>query len=259
MSVPIFSSTGRTAACITLALTAGVLLSSPVASNAADRGVARRGPHAKHVHSKLTVADERGAIDVKFAEGSDLRLCRGRLVPERTGRIVALDAALARFRGLRVSRLFASTTEPRLDAARRQARARSDRRQADMNLYFRIQTRSAADTVALLDALNALDIVEVATPVAKPTPPPATPSFVAARATGTRRPAAGSTPSSPIRSPAARASTPGSSTSSTAGTACTRTCQRRATPRSPMARVRPVRCGGRRHRPRHRCARRARR
>ena len=32
---------------------------------------------------------------------------------------------------------------------------------------------------ALLDALNALDIVEVATPVAKPARPPATPSFVA--------------------------------------------------------------------------------
>ena len=102
MSVAIFSSTGRRAARVTLALTAGVLLSSPAASNAADRGVAQRGPHAKHVHSKLTVADERGAIEVKFAEGSGLRLRHGRLVPERTGRIVALDEVLARFRGLRV-------------------------------------------------------------------------------------------------------------------------------------------------------------
>ena len=198
-------------------------------------------------------------IDVKFAEGSDLRLRRRRLVSERKGRIVALDEVLARFRGLHISRLFASTSENRLAAARRQARARSPRRQADMNLYFRIETGSTADTVALLDALNALDIVEVASAVDKPAKPPVTPSFVARQ--GYRSAAAGGGMNAEFAlarrrqgrehhdrrrrvqlEPLARGPLEGARARRRSG-------QRHA--------VRPVRLGGRRHRSRHRGARRA--
>ena len=50
--------------------------------------------------------------------------------------------------------------------------------QADLNLFFRIHTKPGTDTLALLDALNDLDIVDVAAPAAKPAPAPATASFV---------------------------------------------------------------------------------
>ena len=50
------------------------------------------------------------------------------------------------------------------------ARARSGRQQADLNLFFRIHTKPGTDTLALLDALDDLDIVDVAAPAAKPAP-----------------------------------------------------------------------------------------
>ena len=75
--------------------------------------------------------------------------------------------------------MFSSSTERELASSRRVARARSGRQQADLNLYFRINTRPDTNTVALLDALNALDIVDVAAPAAKPVPAPVTASFVA--------------------------------------------------------------------------------
>jgi serine protease len=136
-------------------------------------------PHATPERATLSAGDTRRTIDVKFVEGSDVRLRRGRLVSRSAGRIAALDEVFDHVDGLHVSRLFTSASEDRLAAVGRRARERSGRRQADMNLYFRVQTSGATDTIAVLDALNALDIVDLASPVAKPAPPPVTPSFVA--------------------------------------------------------------------------------
>jgi serine protease len=132
----------------------------------------------KQAHSTLSIGDSRDLIGVKFAEGSDVRLRGGHLVSLSRGRIAALDAVLARFPDVTISRAFDSVSEGRLAAARDEARDMSGREQADLNLHFRIRTAPGTDTVALLDALNALDIVEVAAPEPKPVPAPVTPSFV---------------------------------------------------------------------------------
>jgi serine protease len=116
-------------------------------------------------------------LDVKFAEGVDVRLRDNRLVSENGERIEALDSALARFPGVRITRLFASASEKELTESRQEARQESGRRQPDLNLYFRIRTKGATDTVALVNALGALDIVEVAEAEAKPAAPPVSPSF----------------------------------------------------------------------------------
>ena len=159
-----------------LALAIGVL----VYASAADAA-----PH-KPAHTKLAFGDQRSTLDVKFAEGSGVRLRGGHLVSATGDRIAALD----RFKGLRVTRLFSSSTEDELAAAGREARRKSGREQDDLNLFFRINTRGAEDTAALADALNARDDVELAQPAAKPAPSPVTPSFVSRQ--GYRKPASSS-------------------------------------------------------------------
>ncbi len=173
MFLPIIDSRDRRRAALVAAAVAALLCSTAAAD------AATVNPHAKHAYTKLAATDERTAIDVKFTDGSDVRLQGDRLLSAGKGRIAALDQALGRFEGLQFSRLFASASVERLAAVRREARARSGRTHADLNLYFRIRTRSAADSLALLNALQKLDIVESATPVAKPAPPPVTPSYEA--------------------------------------------------------------------------------
>ena len=133
---------------------------------------------AKDAHTKLSPGDSREIVDVKFAEGSDVRLRGNHLVSLSGGRIAELDDALAPFPGVTISRLFESASEEQLAAKEKVARARSGREQADLNLFFRLHLRRGTDTAALIDALNALDIVEIAAPAPKPAPPPVTPSFV---------------------------------------------------------------------------------
>src|SRR3954471_423779 len=148
-----------------LALAIGVLLCA---------STAHATPRHKPAHTTLTVGDQRSTLDVKFAEGSSVRLRGGHLVTAAGDRIAELD----RFKGLRVTRLFSSSTEDELGAAGREARRKSGREQDDLNLFFRIHTRGAEDTVALADAINALRTVELADPAAKPVALPTTPSFV---------------------------------------------------------------------------------
>ena len=161
---------------LALVLIATALL-SVTAANAGSGNRPSIIPDAKE-RSALQVGDSRLGIDVKFVEGTDVRLRGKRLVSLGDGRIEALDKVLKRFPGLRISRLFASSSEQELVASRREALSESGRPQADLNLYFRIRAAAGTDTVALMDALNGLDVVDIAAPEPKPALPPATPSFV---------------------------------------------------------------------------------
>ena len=155
-----------------LALVVAALFGVVGLADAASAGT----PAAKRAH-KLALGDSRTIVDVKFLEGTDVRRQGDDLVSQSSGRIAALDRVLARFPDVKVSRLFKSSSEARLDASRREAREYSGRRQADLNLYFRIYTKKSTDTVALIEALNGLEVVEAATPAMKAVKPPITPSF----------------------------------------------------------------------------------
>ena len=71
-----------------------------------------------------------------------------------------------------IDRLF-SRPEADLDFDRAQALARTGRRLADLNLYYRIRLPDRTDVARLCDALNALPFIELATPARIPAPPPA--------------------------------------------------------------------------------------
>ncbi len=173
MHTPIRRPRVRTRTRITLALAATAVLCSTAAADAADRV-----PHARSIHTRLAATSARDTIDVRFTEGSDVRVRAGRFVTSSGAAIAALDDVLGRFRGVRPERTFASATERELAQSRREAQDRSGRPQVDLGLFFRIRVKPTPDTQALLDALNALEMVDVATPATLPAPPPVTPSFV---------------------------------------------------------------------------------
>ncbi|MDP9337093.1 MAG: hypothetical protein M3Q30_27785, partial [Actinomycetota bacterium] len=135
-------------------------------------------PTRKRPHSVPRVGESHSTLDVKFAEGTDVRVRGGRLVSQGSGRIAALDDVLARFAGTRVTRLFDAVSEDQHARSRQDAVVRSGRPQADLNLYFRLETGPTTDITSLVGALNALDIVENAAPEPVPAPPPVTPSYV---------------------------------------------------------------------------------
>jgi serine protease len=179
----------RSASAAILALAVSSMWTS--AALAAGGGPPGVTPVKKRAHERLSIGESRGTLDLKFAEGSDVRLRGGHLVSRTSGRIAALDSVLAAFPGVRVNRLFRSAGEEDLTDAGREARARSGRHQADLNLFFRLDLPAGTDIVALTDALNALDVVEVAAPAAKPESPPVTASFVGAQGYRTPAPSGG--------------------------------------------------------------------
>ena len=138
---------------------------TPAAPSAvqAETTTDRPGPkHPRGRHLRRNRGEAANIVDLKFVEGTDVRLRGGRLVSKGRGPIPPLDEVLARFPGTRVARLFEGTSEERHDQTRGEAIVRDDAPQADLNLFFRLETDATTDTVALMDALEGLDIVETA-------------------------------------------------------------------------------------------------
>ncbi|GGK16518.1 hypothetical protein GCM10010124_06380 [Pilimelia terevasa] len=120
----------------------------------------------KPAHTVLGPGDSRTAVRVKFAEGAPVRLRDGRLTGPADA--PAVRAALA---AGTVSRLFPQSEQELADLTAA-ARRRSGRVQADLDQYYRVALRPGTDPAAVLDALNALPVVEIAYPEPLPAPPP---------------------------------------------------------------------------------------
>jgi subtilisin family serine protease len=67
--------------------------------------------------------------------------------------------------------------EQRIQELKEQGEARSGKALPDLNLWFRVTLKSAADAAAFLRAMNQLDFVELIEPAPLPAPPPTTPDF----------------------------------------------------------------------------------
>lgn len=167
-------------------------LAQTPSSPAADTDVQRRVPAVKptSAHSRLSANASRTEVEVKFREGSGIRLRGGALsvIPSVSSvgavagvslpRQAASAADLAQVRSAlagaaSIRRTFV-TDEASLDASTRETATRSQREQADLNLYYRIAVRPGGTVDAVVDALNALPVVEVAyaAPVAAAPPTP---------------------------------------------------------------------------------------
>lgn len=139
------------------------------------RLVARSVPK-KPAHTPVPQGYSRQVLHVKFVEGSQVRLSGQDLVAPDPRSSTDLAAFLASPAVAGVERMF-----PRSDAAlvaeKTRIEAKSRREQADKSLYFRIRLAPDARAEDVLDALNALPIVEIAYPEPLAMPLPVTPNF----------------------------------------------------------------------------------
>lgn len=125
----------------------------------------------KPSHARLRPGASTDLVQVKFVEGTDVRL-RDTLVSSSTD-LHDLRSVLLAHPGVKAHPLF-GTDESALTATQQRREATSGRAQADLNLYFEIQVPKGQSATELVDDLNALDIVEIAylapLPPASPTP-----------------------------------------------------------------------------------------
>lgn len=156
----------------------GALPSAVAADHTRAPGLLKRAVPDKPAHAALKKGDSHRNLQVKFVEGSDFRLRGGHLVSADAAAQGALDQVLRRFPGTHVDRLF-SRPEAALTRDKAAVERKSGRQQADLNLYYRLRLGPKADAVAVIDALNALDVVETAYAEPLPQPTPVTPDYTA--------------------------------------------------------------------------------
>ncbi|MBX3353303.1 MAG: S8 family serine peptidase [Phycisphaeraceae bacterium] len=144
---------------------------------AADRAdFTARVRWVKPANTTLTLHDEPGVIHVKFVDDLPVRLVEGALTDRDTG---ALDRARGVLDALPVARWARvhDVPEDRLVAMRAAAERRTRKGVADLTTEYFAFLEDGADAASVLDALNALDVVELASPNPRPTPPPLPPNF----------------------------------------------------------------------------------
>jgi outer membrane protein assembly factor BamB len=130
----------------------------------------------KPAHTTIGPGQSRERIDLKLQEGSGVRLRDGAFVSITAHDVTALAEVLSRSPGMRAERMF-SRSEADLAADERRLEAKTGEDLADLNLWYRLLVAPGADPEAFIDALNSLDIVEIAYPEPLPAPPPTTPDF----------------------------------------------------------------------------------
>lgn len=137
----------------------------------------KRVAPGKPAHASIKAGFSQRVLHVKFVQGSDFRLRGTRLVSEDAAAQKQVAGALNRFAGVRVERLFSSGSEAALARKKQRIEAKSGREQADFNLYYRLRLPKNTDAAALIDALNALDVVEIAYAEPLAPPDPVTPDY----------------------------------------------------------------------------------
>ncbi len=119
----------------------------------------------KPTRTEITEGFSRTEAHLKFVQGSQVRLRDSAFVSLGDDDLTGLHAVLAAFPEVVPSRLFSARSEDELSREKARLEAKSGREQGDKNLYFLLTYPESTDAEALLDALNALAIVEIAYPV----------------------------------------------------------------------------------------------
>lgn len=116
--------------------------------------------------SSLTIDPgySREIIEVKFVEGSGVRLRNGKLVSLTGQDLGAVYKILNQYNVLKIERLF-TLPEEKLEEMKKPGIA-------SLNLWYRITLDKGARTEEFINALNSLAIVEKAEPAPLPAPPP---------------------------------------------------------------------------------------
>jgi hypothetical protein len=113
-------------------------------------------------------------IRVKFKDNLPIRASNGALTDLGTGALAEAAEVLTTLSGGRWERSYAMP-EARLDELRTTAQRNLGRITADLKLQFKLHLPKEADAAAVIDALNALECVELAWPAPKPPASPVSP------------------------------------------------------------------------------------
>ncbi len=143
-------------------------------------GLKPRWTPSKPVHTEIGANDYARCITVKFVEGSQVRLRADKLVSLTGYNLDEFYTIIHQTQIGKLTRLF-SRPEASLESEKLEGQKLSGKQLADLNNYYRIILDEKQDAEAFIDALNGLDIVEIAFPVPKPSVaediPPDTPDF----------------------------------------------------------------------------------
>jgi hypothetical protein len=149
------------------------LLETTTHSTALSSEIAARRV-VKPAHAKLHSGASRDLVQVKFLEGTDVRLEGAKVTSASTSASTSSISSVLRDHPGTVARPLFAASENELTATQQQREATSGRPQADLTLYYELQVAKGDSATELVDDLNALDIVEIAylapLPPASPTP-----------------------------------------------------------------------------------------
>jgi len=122
--------------------------------------------------SGVTVAAPAIKVQVKFREGSKVRLRDASLVTLGGDDLSGVLEIISRYPGIRVERLF-SRSEQELEEEQERVEAETGRDLPDLNLWYRLFLPPDSDAEMLVKDLNVLSIIEVAYVEPPAAPPPA--------------------------------------------------------------------------------------
>jgi serine protease len=165
-----------------MSLLAAIVLALVLAPWSADARAAQEPPliprvvPPKPLQSKVLPGYSRTRVVVKFSEGSGVRLQGAHLMSDSDVDVSEVNALLRRHPGLTIRSLF-TRTPAALGRDRAAAQRASRREHADLSLYFRLMLPPTSNVETVIDELNALSIVELASAEPLPQAPPVTPDF----------------------------------------------------------------------------------
>jgi hypothetical protein len=148
---------------------------SSAAEAAARELIPRRLP-VKPARTEVGPNHEAGEVYVKLRDELPVRVQDGGLDDGSSGALREARPLLERWSGARWRRLH-GLAEERLAELRERAQRGSGRALADPNSEFRLRLPAGVSVEDALRALNALECVEIATPVPRPAPAPTVPDF----------------------------------------------------------------------------------
>lgn len=151
------------------------LLLVPLAG--AGTALVERPAVIKPAHTEISEHYRDDVVSVQFADGLNVRVRDDALTDFGGGALDELGALLTTGRW---ERPYAASEE-QLERWRTTAEENLGREVADLNLQYYYWLPEGADVEATLDALNALDCVEIALPMPRPVPPPLPPNYQASQ------------------------------------------------------------------------------
>lgn len=157
--------------CLSLILLAANVSPTIAQATQLQNNLSPRFVTTKPVHTKIMDWQSREVIQVKFVEGSTYRLRNGNITTLRSDPLGGIKAVLQDHPVRQIERLF-TLSEEEIETDKQEVQTLASEQMPDLNLWYQITVQDGTDPEALIDALNALPEVEIASPALLPAPLP---------------------------------------------------------------------------------------